>query len=224
MFQCNATETPERSSLQTLNVISSTNTETVKHRNAKSEGTLTLNVPSCGGNGIPAEHTKLKPNSGQPLLLLHWLYQDVLSRRVRFPIKGENCPQQLTSIVHMDTTHQCNHVYAVAATACRSCMKCTSCTSCMPPMIGSIKYAVSGFTLGCQAKCIGVETLKVICKLGDLQTSQFKKVEVHHIPNTETSKHRGSKLGVARPPKTLQPPRLNKLKVHGSAIAKKLHI
>ena len=48
-------------------------------------------------------------------LLLHWLSQGVLSRRVRFPIKGENCAQQLTSIVHMNTTHQCNHVYAAAA-------------------------------------------------------------------------------------------------------------
>ena len=174
--------------MQTLSIISPANAETVKRRNAKSEGTSTLNVPSCGGNGIPAEQTKLKPNSGQPLLLLHWLYQDVLSRRVRFPIEGENCPQQITSIVHMDTTHQCNHVYAAAAAAaCHPCMRCTSCTSCMPPLIGSIKYAVSGFTLGCQARCIGVETLKVICKLGDLQTSQFKKVEVHHIPNTETA-------------------------------------
>ena len=160
--------------MQTLLVILSANAETVKHRNAKSEGTSTLNVPSCGGNGIPAVQTKLKPNSGQPLLLLHWLYQDVLSRRVRFPIKGENCPQQLTSIVHMDTTHQCNHVYAAAA-ACHPCMRCTSCTSCMPPLIGSIKDAVSGFTLGCQAACIGVETSKVIRKLGNLQTSQFQK-------------------------------------------------
>ena len=58
--------------------------------------------------------------------------------------------------------------------------------------------------------------MKVIRKLGDLQTSQFKIVEVHHI--------RGSKLGVARIPKTLQTRRLNKLNLHGFAIAKHLHI
>ena len=57
----------------------------------------------------------------------------------------------------------------------------------MPPIIGSIEYAVSASTSGCQARGIGVEALKVIRKLGDLQTSQFKKVEVHHIPNTETA-------------------------------------
>ena len=91
----------------------------------------------------PNKLTKLKPNSGQPLLLLHWLYQDVLSRRVRFPIKGENCPQQLTSIVHMNTTHQCNHVYAAAA-ACHPCMRCTSCTSCMQTIAGPSSPSAAG--------------------------------------------------------------------------------
>ena len=108
------------------------------------------------------------------------MYQDVLSRRVRFPIKGEYCSQQLTSIVHMNTTPHCNHVYAAAA--CHPCLRCTSCTSCMPPMIGCIKYAVSPCPLGCQTKCIGVETLKVIGKLGDLQTSHFKQMRCRTSP------------------------------------------
>ena len=66
----------------------------------------------------------------------------------------------------------------------------------------SVKYAVSGCTLGRQTKCIGAETSKVTRKLGDLQTSQFKKVEVHHIPNTETANTVGKPWSCTAPKDT----------------------